>query len=147
MESYLLSQDKKQRERIRVERREGKGENPRCLCTKHRQPCEREGMELLSKPLHYVNRLTTQITTLHRSTQSPIKTHVLSTPGLSSPRPPLPPPPWHSPAFTEAAEVRQNTVHVIFEHHRGKHTGAKQGDTAEQSKNKLLLLVSGRTRL
>lgn len=106
-------------------------------------------MELLSKPLHYVNCLTTQITTLHRSTQSPAKTHILSVPGPSSPPPPLPLPPLpcHSPAFIKAAEIRQRTVHIIFQHHLGKDTGAKQGDTTERDTNRCRSWVSGRTSL
>lgn len=43
--------------------------------------------ELLSKPLHYVNCLMTQITTLHTSTRSAMKTHILSVPRPSIPTP------------------------------------------------------------
>lgn len=101
--------------------------------------------ELLSKPLHYVNCLTTQITTLHTSTRSARKTHILSVPGPSTPAPPSPP--CHSPTFITAAEVRQKTAHTTFRHHLGKCTGAKVGDATELSMNRCSSRISGRTSL
>lgn len=104
--------------------------------------------ELLSKPLHYVNCLTTQITTLHTSTRSAMKTHILSVPGPSTPAPPLPPSlPCHSPTFITAAEVRQKTAHTTYRHHLGKYTGAKLGDATELSMNRCSSRISGRTSL
>lgn len=104
-----------------------------------------EMLKMLNKPLHYVNCLTTQITTLHTSTQSPIKTHILSMPGPSSPlSPPLPL--CHSPAFIKAAEFREKTAHITFKNHLGKYTGAKQGDATE-TKNRCFSWVRGRTSL
>lgn len=98
-------------------------------------------MELLSKPLHYANCLTTQTTVQCAQTNS--VTHKNTHPHHA--RTFLPTAPRNSPAFIRAAGVKRHSTHHNSSIAREKKT--KRGNTTDFGGGQMLLLVSGRMSL